>query len=495
MVKRILEKIHTPFWLVLILALIFLFRIPTFFEPYHYGDEMIYLSLGEAIRRGLVLYLDIYDNKPPLLYFVAAMAGNVFWFRAILAGWMMFTTIIFAKLASALFPKNGLVVKIATFIFAILTTIPLLEGPIPNAELFMIAPTMTAFLILLTKKLNALNILLAGFLFSISALFKLPAVFDIGAIIFFWVISIKINHKNVISLSRNITILLAGFSAPILLTIIWYWSRGALNQYFSAVFIQNIGYLSSWRPADAAEPLLIRNGPLFVRGGILLSGLIFLLLFKKKVSKSFLFITAWLLFSLFAATLSERPYPHYLIQVVPAVSLLFGVLSAVQSVEQSLTTIPLLLVFLTILRYQFWYYPTITYYERFVSLITGRIGRQEYLESFNKNVKRNYKIAEFLITSSKKTDPIFVWGDSSSIYALSKRLPPLRFVADYHISDFSSQDEVLMNLKTERPKFVIILPEAPSFPNLLNFLQNGYVPMEDIEGASIWKSTNFVVPR
>jgi len=35
----------------------------------------------------------------------------------------------------------------------------------------------------------------------------------------------------------------------------------------------------------------------------------------------------WFSFSLFAALLSSRPYPHYLIQVLPAFSLSFGFLA------------------------------------------------------------------------------------------------------------------------------------------------------------------------
>ncbi len=56
-----------PFLLIIILLMILL-RIPSLFEPYWYGDEGIYLTLGQAIRKGLLLYRDIHDNKPPLLY-------------------------------------------------------------------------------------------------------------------------------------------------------------------------------------------------------------------------------------------------------------------------------------------------------------------------------------------------------------------------------------------------------------------------------------------
>jgi len=46
-----------------------------------YADEDIYLTLGQGLKKGLVFYRDIHDNKPPLLYVMAAVAGNVKVFR------------------------------------------------------------------------------------------------------------------------------------------------------------------------------------------------------------------------------------------------------------------------------------------------------------------------------------------------------------------------------------------------------------------------------
>ena len=45
-----------PGWLLAILSSVFLLRIPSFFEPYYYGDEMIYMTLGQGVRQGLTLY-------------------------------------------------------------------------------------------------------------------------------------------------------------------------------------------------------------------------------------------------------------------------------------------------------------------------------------------------------------------------------------------------------------------------------------------------------
>src|SRR5258708_33232465 len=173
-VKEIDKALGIPNWLVGLLALIFIFRIPSFFEPYYYGDEMIYLTLGNAVRHGLTLYKQIHDNKPPLLYLTAAIAGNLFWFKAILAIWMLATCVAFFQLTRILFEKNKLAQKVSVIIFAILTTIPLFEGNIVNAELFLIGPIIIAMVLLLQKR----GTLVAGLLLVIAALFKIPAAFD-----------------------------------------------------------------------------------------------------------------------------------------------------------------------------------------------------------------------------------------------------------------------------------------------------------------------------
>ena len=82
-VIKFIQKIHVPNWLVIILAVVIILRIPTFFEPYSYGDEMIYLTLGEGMSQGIPLYSGLHDNKPPLLYILAAISGRLFWFKAI----------------------------------------------------------------------------------------------------------------------------------------------------------------------------------------------------------------------------------------------------------------------------------------------------------------------------------------------------------------------------------------------------------------------------
>ena len=450
---------------------------------------MIYLTMGEAIKKGLVLYRDIHDNKPPLLYIIAAVAGNVFWFRAILAAWSLATIFLFWKLAQALFPSKKPLQKVATIIFAALTTLPLFEGHVANAEVFMIGPIIVALLILFTKKLNFKNLFFAGTLFSAATLFKFPAAFDFPVILIFWFIFLDFKRLWRDFVKKSIPLII-GFSIPIALSFLWYFLRGGLKEYIIAAFAQNIGYLSSWRPGAVAEPFLVKNGPLLIRTVVVGLGAFILFWLRKKLSRQFVFVCLWMLLSLFAATLSERPYPHYLIQVVPSVSLLLAMLFTESSMEQVLVLIPLGLFVFTPVYYKFWYYPTTTYYARFIQFASGKIDRQGYFAKFDGNVNRNYKIAEFIKSSTAPSDKIFVWGDSPPIYALTRRLPPGKYVATYHIIDFSTRQKTIETLEKDLPRFVVLLPDAPEFKELTYFLRENYIFVQDIEGAEIWFAAN-----
>jgi len=463
---------------------------------------MVYLTLGQGVRQGLTLYKDIHDNKPPLLYLTAAVAGNLFWFKVILAFWNIVTIVIFYKLAKFLFdpptPKamegHGKTIIFATTLFGLLTTLPLLEGLTVNSELFMIAFTIAAFYLLLKKdptspKASMGQVFFAGVLFGLGTLFKIPAAFDAPIIVFYWLITTGFaDWKKIL---KNTFILAAGFAAPLLLTFVWYFFKGALPEYIKAAFLQNVGYLSSFRPGDVQKSFFVRNAPLLIRAFVVLTGSSILYIFRKKLSSRFILFSLWTLFALFAITLSERPYPHYLIQVVAPVSFLLATLFAEKSLEQSLAVIPLAITFFVPVYYKFWIYPTTSYYVRFINFAVHKETKSQYFDGFSGTTNRNYAIAQFLTASSEPSDRVFVWSpDSATVYALAKRLPPIKYVIDYHITDYSTKAQEAKNIAAKPPKFIILIDNYP-YPELETLIKQKYILINRIENANIYSRVDF----
>lgn len=480
-------KTQIPKWLAILLGIIIVLRIPSLFEPFYYGDETIYLTLGNGIKKGLVLYQQIYDNKPPLLYLTAAIAGNVFWFKAILLLWNMITITIFWHLSKLFFSGKEKITKIATIVFGVLTSIPMFEGNIANAELFMIGPIILAIFLLFKNKSTWINTIIAGVLFAIAALYKMPAAFDLPAIVVFWLITNGFTREGMKKSFKDTLLLLIGFIIPLLGSFIYFFFKGAALDYLFAAYLQNFGYLSSWREGSQGGSLL-KNLPLIIRGFIVVAGILVLYIKRKLLSKEFLFICIWLLFGLFAVALSERPYPHYLIQVVPEIALLLGILIADKSIKQSLVVIPLLLAFSVPVIYKFWYYPSTSYYAKFIKFSLGIKNRAEYFSTFGKYVNQNYELADFIGNATAPDEKIFVWGpDSPNIYSLSRRLPPSKYVADYHFFDYADMKKEADSIIDAKPSFIIVLSNSRPYPELTSQIRKHYYQISDTNGSEIWR--------
>src|ERR1019366_4003088 len=61
-----------------VFALGFLLRLPTFLRPLLSDDEAIYATTADAMARGDLLYRDVVDHKPPLIYHVYQMGFALF---------------------------------------------------------------------------------------------------------------------------------------------------------------------------------------------------------------------------------------------------------------------------------------------------------------------------------------------------------------------------------------------------------------------------------
>lgn len=176
--------------LLAVLLLIILLRIPTLFEPYWYGDEGIYLALGQAMHRGAVLYRDIWDNKPPLLYILYAIHPTLLWAKITATLFVLGTCVGVYYLAKKILrgKLSTTYSLLATVLTGVFLSIPLLEGTIANAELFFTLPIVLGALLVLQirgvgRDINKL--LIFGFLMSGAFLLKVPAVFDfIGMMLF-----------------------------------------------------------------------------------------------------------------------------------------------------------------------------------------------------------------------------------------------------------------------------------------------------------------------
>ena len=88
--------------------------------------------------------------------------------------------------------------------------------------------------------------------------------------------------------------------------------------------------------------------------------------------------------------------------------------------------------------------------------------------------------------SNRADEKVFVWDpDSPAIYALSRRLPPIKFTAPYHIYDYSSKADMVARLAENPPKFIVLTSKNP-LPEAVNLIRQKYILIAQIENADIY---------
>ncbi len=472
---------RVPWGLVVALGLVILLRIPSLFEPQVSNDEDITLVVGMAARKGLLLYRDIHDHKPPLIYLMSGIAGSVFWFRAILFSWSLLTVSVFHHLATRLFLKQTVLADWATIVFAVFSTIPLFEGHLVNGEILLILPIMAGFLLAWNesevKKLRWLAWVGVGLLWSVGILIKVPAGVDlIGLFLALWITAN--NPRWVLS---RVGLILAGVLLPVGGTILYFWAKEAVVVYISSVFLNLFPYITSWTGKSAG------SSGLMLRVAFLAIWCWFIYRQRGSLVKRDVWILAWFGFSLFAALLSGRPYPHYLMQVVPAASLVALLVVQGKPKVKMFAVSAISILLLSFVGLKFWWYPIRGYYQGFISYALGQQSREKYALTLEKREEWYPKLLQMIKTTTRPDDRIFIWGNEPGIYVFSKRLPVGRFVVAYTVQEFGAYGEVLRALKQNPPKLIILVKGESEFDQLRNFISDNYIPAGDYGEASVFR--------
>ncbi len=474
---------HDVHFLLIVSFVFFLLRLPSLIEPYWYGDEGIYQTIGFALRNGRTLYSGIWDNKPPLLYMLYALFnGDQETIRLVSILFGVASVVVVYFLAKKMF-RGSHATSITTIAFAVLFSLPLVEGNIANAENFMLLPILlaaylvyqhenTKYLILNTKYKV---LFVAGLLLGIAFLFKIVAVFDLAAFAIFLIFLPFLEEKTKrFSLSllplQSLGSLLLGLLFPVLLTFFYFFIQGNLTNFLEANFLQNIRYVGY------KNEFLIPQGLLIFKLILLLSFVALLFLKKNTLTKSALFIFLWLAFSVFNAYFSHRPYTHYILVALPSFCLALGLTFSYWKKSLFIPAGFLLTLFLLSRQFDLpdinKYKKPATYYQNFATFLLGQRSVSDFQAFFDNDVPRDYEVARYLKNLPNKNEGIFIWGNSAQMYVLSGTLPPGRYTVAYHIAGDKALSETENVLQKAKTKYVVLMHDAAPYPfSLLEYQQ------------------------
>lgn len=484
-----LEK-NTTFWILVGFSCLFFFlRLPSLFEPYWYGDEGIYQTIGFALQEGRTLYTDIWDNKTPLLYLFYAFFGpEQMTMRALSLVVGVASISIFYLLSSRLY-RNKYPALVATGIYTVLFGLPFLEGNIANAENFLLLPILLGVLLFLSAvgkdqqsphKLKLFT--LSGVSLGVAFLIKTVAAFDAIALLLFFLITTlpkKLTHNSLRQYLNKyramLLVFIGGFLLPFLISLMYFLFFGSLTAYISAAFFGNLDYIG------------VENTLMLLFGKLLVIGLGLLLIFQNRtrLSSEVIFICVWFALSLFNSFFTQRPYTHYLLVLLPSFCLLTGLLftpikrKSVIAVTLILTTIGTLIFFnnWSIVK-------SLTYYSNFISYITKSQTFVEYASFFDSRAPRDHDIAAYLRNELTPDDTAFFWGDNAQMYYLTQKLPPGRYTVAYHITNTShALEETREAFLQSQPDYIVIFPDTTPFP----YPMYNYEIKLNIQGVNLYE--------
>jgi len=353
----------------------------------------------------------------------------------------------------------------------------------------MLLPTIVGILFLVKPKPKFQNLIFSGLSLGIAFTIKIPVIIEF-TFLCLWLLIDNLDSFQKTSLKiKNIFIFGIAFFLPITFWAVYYYLQGAFVPFLNASLFQNFGYLSSW--STGTQTSSISSGGVITRFLVLLIFwiLIFLLKNREIISKKFSFLLFWFSATIFGSLLSSRPYPHYLIQVLPPLTLIIvECLDFKERKKQILSACSLFFFTLIVFKFQFYFYPVFSYYSNFYSYVVGQKSTVDYRNYFGSQTNDIYQISDFIKTNTNPTDKIFIWGDQAYIYALSDRLPSSKYTVSYHIADFNGYQSTIDKIKANLPKFIVFYQmPGRSFPDLDNFINNYYFAVKVVGDATIFK--------
>ena len=232
-------------------------RLLSFEEPFE-RDLMIYATVAEGWLRGMPLYSEMWDHKPPAVHVAYAAAIAAFGLNplAIFAlNCTAFLATLFGIYVAATKLGGPIAALPAVLIWLVIGTDPLMQANQPNVEVFLNASLVWALALVLPGETatKVRHLYLAGILLFIATAFKQVAVFYAFSIAIALVLA-ALDRGEVSATIRRVGVAfgavgLIGWTA----IFAFFFLRGEFDAFWFAAFEYNQAYAGSiWRNWAAA---------------------------------------------------------------------------------------------------------------------------------------------------------------------------------------------------------------------------------------------------
>ena len=497
-----------------VVALVLVWVLPFAISPFN-ADEAYYALGGRAIIEGGKLYVDMWDIKPPLVYFLYALpfalvgehteAMRIFELLiTVLSGATVFLV------TNRFFNKRAALFGTGLYAFSI-ASLAGFDG-LGEAENFMVAPLMLAFVLYRTDDTRQdarLAALISGFLLGIAFALKFSAgLFAVGLVI----AELLLREYSTWSLRGALGRL--AFAALGFVTVQVAWvgyllEIGAWRAFWDIQVNFAIPYNSfRWAPEGTSYSRhLLQATSAWLSSAPYLTipawaALFFGLVRGPKPAVQFL--AALGLISILTVWVQGKFFHYHWIIVIPFLSVLGGfafdsLLAVIQPFGAKKTYIAagLLATGLIIIAMPH-IFQTYDRYGVFFDRVTGKISQSQVEDGYFVEFSLNRQLVEYIRTYGEPDDTFYIWGFGTPPHFSEDRPLPTRFVTNQGLrASWTPQKwrtEFLDSLTRSNPRFIAIaagdyLPWATGrsetseehfcndFPEFRRFTEERYEPV------------------
>lgn len=422
---------------VALVAATWLLRAPGLDKKIWNVDEAVTFTMAEQILHGGMPYRDGVDQRPPLAPYaqaaVFAVAGewNLRAQHGVLALMIGLTAVLLWRLGRRLGAETTGVAG-ALWFTVLALMLPSVRDTMPaHTAWYLVFFSTTGFWALAAAWNSGRRAwaAAAGLAFGLAVLAKQPGILDFGVALVLGAIGAWLRPDRRKDIFRLGLFFVAGFATPLLGTGIYFAAKGAWTDfvyytwtYNNVLYVPEVPLLKRWSMVQVPFALAWEYHPAVVIFGVAAAVLLLVRamrsIFRRRADIGLLpwLILGWCASGLISTTLSGRSFTHYSIQLIPGLSLACGWLTA-RGVEHA------------------WGGPGAGRFRHGLTLL-ATAGLAVWLlapvpariRNFNLPEPGSDAIAELVRRHTRPDERIFVWGYTPEVYALSERLPAIRFL-------------------------------------------------------------------
>jgi thiamine transporter ThiT len=483
--------------------LVLVLRSATFFHTVENWDESLYLLMARSVLDGHTLYTEIWDHKPPGIFYLFALAQLVFGRTVLsirLAAWLAVTAssvllfLIGRRLRS---PTTGVVAGLLYAVFSLND-----GGVASNVELFFTPLLLLALLLVVSYEATELlerpsPPLLLGLVAGLALQMKYVVIFDLAA--FFLLLAPPLWREAARDspgrLLRCVALACAGSLLPLVVVASWFAACGHFADYVDANFVANVRYVDEVgfdfsKLAWMIERRVREAFPLWLSLALAPACLVLFPALERETRRGLVAGLLWAVLAFLGILAMRRLFAHYFLSLTAPLCLLCAlvVCSAAESPGRTGARTRLLLALVLL-------GPLLRGAERPLSLaaqtLYHRVVRHEPLWG-----DEPAQVAEYLRSRVRPGDYLYVADYHPILYYLLPVRVPTRFPLPPHLADerwreltgFDPEAEVRA-IFAKKPLYVVKVEEkdTPFYRLLREELERSYQREETIGSVALYR--------